>query len=258
VTSCIYTGEVWHSRLTPVQHHFSYPVYFYGLDLVELPSLPGLSRLFGYNRRRIAAVHDDDYLDDAPGAIREKLRRFLDPRGLADSLHSVFLVTSARYFNYVFNPVNFYYCRRASGELGCFIAEVNNTFRERHLYILPSPRKTDAGYEAETDKAFHVSPFNDMSGRYHFSISEPAPALDIRVDIERNGQPVFLSGIRGTPVPFTAGALRGTLARHPLSAALTMPRIIGQAAVLYARKKLKVHPKPPPGSEMTIKSPDRR
>ncbi len=51
------------------------------------------------------------------------------------------LVTVARYFHYAFNPVSFYYCYDRSNALTCITAEVNNTFHEKHLYILDTPKK---------------------------------------------------------------------------------------------------------------------
>lgn len=254
MNSVIYRGEVLHSRHTPIPHRFRYPLYFYGFDLDELPSLRNSTRLFGYNRRGIVSLHDRDYLDESPGTIHDKLRRLLARHGVADNPERVFLVTSARYLNYVFNPVSFYYCYGADGNLSCFLAEVNNTFRERHLYLLPYPRRTESGFEGEARKAFHVSPFNDMDGTYRFRFSTPRPALDVHVDIRRDERIVFESCLRGHAVPFQRDNLRTTLLRHPVGAALTFPRILAQAAVLYGRKKLRVYPKPPPSSEMTIRT----
>ena len=39
MNSMIYRGKVTHARLSPVQHNFRYPVYFYAFDLDELPDL---------------------------------------------------------------------------------------------------------------------------------------------------------------------------------------------------------------------------
>ena len=110
MNSCIYHGHVSHARLTPVGHTFRYPVYFFGLDLAELPHRPEVSRWFGYNQRRPLAVHDRDYLAAGTEPILEKLGQFLHQAGVTDATARVFMVTAARYWNYVFNPVSFYYC----------------------------------------------------------------------------------------------------------------------------------------------------
>ncbi len=256
MNSCIYHGHVSHARMTPVGHTFRYPVYFFGLDLAELPRLPEVSRWFGYNQRRPLAVHDRDYLAAGPEPILEKLGHFLCQSGVTDATARVFMVTAARYWNYVFNPVSFYYCYNPAGQLRCTVAEVNNTFEERHLYILPAARPVPphAPAQFETAKAFHVSPFNDLQGTYAFNFSPPTPALAIDVNIVREGQVVFRSRLEGAPVPFTPANLRRTLVRYPLTAALTVPRIIAQAARLHFQKRLPVFTKPVPHHAMTIRT----
>lgn len=254
MNSCLYRGHVWHARLQPVLHRFQYPVFFFGLDLDELDTLPARVPLFGYNRRRLLAVHDRDYLEEGAGTIREKLQRVLAAHGLGQDLGRVFLVTAARYFNYVFNPVSFYYCFARSGELRCAVAEVNNTFRERHLYVLDRPQAQGAVSAFDAPKAFHVSPFNDLAGEYRFSFSAPQPEVDVRIDLVKQGEVVFRSGLRGRALPLNGRQVAATLLRHPLSAALTFPRILVQAGQLYGRKKLPVHAKPVPNSAMTIRT----
>lgn len=256
MNSCIYHGYVSHARLQPVGHTFRYPVYFFGLDLAELPALPEISRWFGYNQRRPLAVHDRDYLNEGTGTILDKLERFLNQAGVTDATARVYMVTAARYWNYVFNPVSFYYCFNQAGLLRCTVAEVNNTFQERHLYVLPTRQPVPPGVPAhfEAPKAFHVSPFNDLHGTYAFNFSPPSPRLAIDVNIVRESQVVFRSRLEGTPVPFSSTNLRKTLLRYPLSAALTVPRIIAQAGRLYFQKRLPVFTKPIPQSTMTIRT----
>lgn len=252
--SRIYRGFVRHARVEPVPHGFRYPLYFYGLDVDELPELARRIPWFGYNRRRLVAIHDRDYLDRSPGTIRDKLLRFLRAQGLHEDVAGIYLVTSARYFNYVFNPVSFYYCYGADGTLRCTVAEVNNTFGERHLYVLPMGGAGHAAAQGSAPKAFHVSPFNDMEGDYTFSFSAPSPQLDVRVDLLKQGRVVFRSQLAGDALPFTARNLAATLARYPFAAALTFPRIVAQAARLYFRRRLGVFRKPPPSSALTIRT----
>lgn len=243
-----------HARLEPTRHAFAYPVYFLGLDLDELPELAGRVRGFGYNRAGLLSIRDRDYLDEAAGTIREKLQRFLRTLHRGDEVARVFLVTAARYLNYAFNPVSFYYCYGTDGALLCAVAEVNNTFKERHLYLLDRPRFEGETAHFQAAKSFHVSPFNDRQGEYAFTFSPPQPHLDVRVDIVRDGRVVFKSKMEGKALPLDTKHLAGTVARYPLSALMTMPRIMTQAAELYFRRKLPVFTKPAPASAMTIRT----
>ena len=193
MNSLIYQGEVSHARLTPVEHSFRYPVYFYAFDLDELPELARQNPLFGYNQLRPVAIHDQDYLHPGEVPLREKLAKVLQDAAITSHPERVLLVTSARYFNYVFNPVSFFYCYGATGEILCVLAQVNNTFGEMHLYLLSTPEEgtADDRLAFSADKQFHVSPFFSRAGRYDFRLSEPKDRLDNRIHYHQAEQLVL-------------------------------------------------------------------
>ena len=252
--SKLFSGFVEHTRFEPVRHEFRYPLYVYGFDLDELTGLDRNLPLFGYNRFRPVSLHDADYLDEKPGSIKEKLTSFLAADGSEAPVSSVFLITSARYFNYAFNPVSFYYCVNHQGDIVRMAVEVNNTFGERHLYI---PRQqdghADTGMPYYATKAFHVSPFNNLEGEYEFSFSSLNGDLDIKIKLVREGSEVFTARLWGKPLPLTAANQLKVVLRHPAIPYLTKPRIFMEAARLYLQKHMKYHPKPEPISPMTIK-----
>jgi cyclopropane-fatty-acyl-phospholipid synthase len=246
VNSRIYSGKVMHARRNPVEHRWLFPFYFYAIDLDELPELDRTVRGFGYNHWRPVCLREQDYLRGS-GPFREQLSEFIDVR----EVDRIILVTVARFLARVFNPVSFYYCLRHDGSPACIVAEVNNTFGERHLYLLEG----GAGFPLRRrhDKQFHVSPFNDMSGHYEFEFSKAGDDLDIGIRLVRNGSVVLDAAMWGSGQPLTTGSLWRTVLRHPLTAGLTMPRILWQAALLHFRMKLPVFHKPAPASIMTIK-----
>lgn len=255
MNSMIYQGEVKHARLSPVQHNFRYPVYFYVFDLDELPELARNNPLFGYNQLRPVAIHDKDYLRIGNEPIREKLGQLLLKLEISVAVGKVMLVTSARYFNYIFNPVSFFYCYAPSGELLCVLAQVNNTFGEMHLYLLTKPEaKADDGRLVYSNpKQFHVSPFFTREGRYQFLLTEAELSLDNQINFYQDEQLVIIARLQGQAEPLTTGNLLRTILKHPLSASLTMPRILWQAAKLYWQRRLPVYTKPAPDHAMTIR-----
>lgn len=246
MNSRIYNGHVMHARRSPVEHEWVFPFYFYSIDLDELPGLSRSVRGFRHNRWAPVSLRDDDYLRGS-GPLRERLGEFTDTSGL----ERIMLVTVARFMTRVFNPVSFYYGLRADGSAACLAAEVNNTFCERHLYLLEGG-DTYPVY-CSHDKGFHVSPFNDMLGRYDFIFSEPGEFLKIAIRLVREGETVMDAAMWGAGLPLTTANLWKTVLRHPFTAASTMPRILWQAALLRYRRKLPVFRKPAPSSPMTIK-----
>ena len=264
INSKILIGKVMHARLSPLRHEFSYPLYLYSFDLDELPELAERYWWFGHNKIRPISIHDKDYLasrvsgylDHNPPAeessLRERLEHYLKLSGFLLKPHKVILLTGARYFNYVFNPVSFFYCYALDGSLQCVVTEINNTFDERHIYVVPT-REGEAAPAGVQPKSFHVSPFNDMEGDYNFKFADIESEFDIKINISKQGKEVFISRLWGEAKPLTSWAMFTTLVRFPFSAALSMPRILWQAAKLRFIKKLPVFTKPAPTSSLTLK-----
>lgn len=256
MNSRVYRGRIFHSRLKPVRHDFSYPVYFYLFDLDELEELSRRIPFFSLNRWNLVSLHDSDYLTAGPGSIREKLLGLLKERGVREEIGRVELVTTARFLGYVFNPASFFYCYSRDGRLAATAAQVNNTFGETHFYVTPvSAECAAAGGAArfETEKAFHVSPFFDRKGAYEFKYSPSGDRLEIHVNLKKEGEYALVSYMKGEGRPLTAPNLLATLAAYPLTVFLTLPRIHWQAVKLYFGKKLPVYSKPVPDGPDTLR-----
>ncbi len=242
--SHFYLGKVWHHRETPVSHGFSYPVFALAVDLDELEELDRSIWGFGYNRFNLLSLYDRDYLP-GPGTIREKYFTLTGKHEEAQAVEKIVLVTTPRYFNYVFNPVSFYYGLDGQGRLRCVVAEVHNTFSECHVYVLGrSGNNLTWPATFRNAKEFYVSPFNDMRGEYAFRLGPLSAALDIRVDLWRNGNVVLKASWSGQALPMERNALCHLLARRPLAAIMAMPRITYEAIRLYYGKKLALTSRP--------------
>ncbi len=253
--SKIYRGAVTHERIRPQHHAFTYPMTFFGFDLAELPTLEESASLFGYNQARPLQVRDRDYLRGARQAISQQLKEFLPAE---EPGQRTVLISSPKYFGYAFNPVNFY-LRLAGEELLAVVVEVNNTFGDRHIYPLPELQAVGRSkWTARCAKDFHVSPFNDRSGEYHFSFRIEAGEIFLGVDLWREGACVMKTWMQGKSLPLSNRRIARYALLHPLDTALnSMPRILWQAALLYYRKKMQVYQRPSPDSPDTVIDRDR-
>jgi cyclopropane-fatty-acyl-phospholipid synthase len=249
--AAIYPGRVMHARLGAVEHRFDYPVWYLAVDLDALPSLSRSSWLFAYNRPALFSLRDADYLD-GEGSLRSRVDRHLAARGLKAA--RVTLLTVPRFLGWVFNPVSFYYAYDEDGRLLAALAEVNNTFSEKHLYLLDRlSLGADGTARGVADKDFHVSPFYDRRGDYAFRFAPLGAGMDIGIDIKREDGVAFVSRLQGTGRPFSDAGLIKVLIQRPLAALLTYPRILWQAALLHYRKRLPVFTKPYAESVMTLR-----
>ena len=253
--SRIFEGYVEHIRYKPVWHRLNYPLYFYCFDLDELDELDQKIPLFGYNRLRPVSLYDRDYLSEGSATIKEKLLTYLTDAGCADGIARISIITSARYLTSVFNPVSFYYCYAGDDTVLSCVAEVNNTYGERHIYVLKNGYSKGSEYPLHftTKKAFHVSPFNDLKGSYEMTFSPVADEVEIHVDLYRSGVKIFGAKLMGKAREFTLRNQVTILFKHPLIPHLTRPRIYFEAAKLHFGRRLGMHDKPAPSSAMTIR-----
>jgi DUF1365 family protein len=132
------------------------------------------------NRFGLLAFHDRDHGDGGADALAW-IEALLASEGVADADGEIWLHTYPRVLGYVFKPVSFWYCHRADGSLAAVVAEVNNTFGERHCYLLDEPGLA-WGRELRARKVFHVSPFCQVEGRYRFRFMRTAERTVARID----------------------------------------------------------------------------
>ena len=215
MTARLYQCRITHARTAPIRNVFSYRGYLW---LVDLDRLPRARLLTGFSAR--------DHLGDPRRGIRDNLDRFLAGRGV-DRPHRVMMLANARVLGYVFNPLTVYWCHRADGTLACVVAEVHNTYGQRHAYLL----HTDDRGRAQVPKEFYVSPYYPVDGRYRMSLPSPDARLALSVVLDRPDGLPFSASVRGRSVPATARALTGA----GLSTAAVAARIRWQGYKLYLR-----------------------
>ena len=206
MTARLYECRITHARTVPLRNIFTYRTYLWLVDLDHLPR-PRRS-----GPRRLARFQARDHLGDPRRSIRENLDRFLAGHGIDLGGGRVTMLAHARVLGYVFNPLTVYWCHRADGTLACVVAEVHNTYRQRHAYLL----HTDDRGRAQVQKEFYVSPFYPVDGRYRMSLPEPEARLALSVVLGRPDGPSFAASVHGRGVPATVRALIGAAVTAPL------------------------------------------
>lgn len=224
-------GRVWHKRLRPVLHEFAYPAVFLMLPLRSLRDTPcpALSR----NRRALFSFHDADHGEGGPDALAW-LDATLQREGIV-AAGEVWLLTLPRVLGYAFKPVSFWWAHRTDGSLAAVVAEVNNTFGERHCYLLE-------GEQACAAKVMHVSPFCEPRGAYRFRLHHRPERgwVQARVDHDDEAGPLLHTSIGGHLQPLTRVLVRALLWRAPGAALAVSLRIHWQALRLWL-KRVPVH-----------------
>ena len=242
-------GRVMHVRLRPFVHRFVYRVFCLRLRIDRPTALARYtSWLFGFECARPISFRSRDHGARDGTDLMQWLTRTLEASDVRFDIGAVWLQCFPRVLGYVFNPVSFWLVHDRDGALRAVLAEVNNTFGQRHQYVLTAPNlePLDAHAKLGCQKVFHVSPFCDVQGRYQFAIDERAGQPRLAIDYfddEQQQQPLLRTAIVVQPQPLRTRALLGAFLTMPMMTLGVMLRIHVQAFKLW-RSGAKYRPVP--------------
>jgi DUF1365 family protein len=237
-------GQTWHGRKGAVENAFRYGVDYLLLDAEATPRAP---RLFGRNRAGLMSLHDSDH-GGAPGKGRGAVwvREVLAAHGLPAPAR-IELLAQPRVLGHVFNPVSFWICRDEEGTVPVIIAEVTNTYGDRHSYLC---HRDDHAPIMATDrlharKCFHVSPFQPVEGQYEFRFDLRADRIGIWIDLTA-GNGGVVATLTGPVAPLRLRGILGAALRRPFGSRRVLALIHWQALRLWWKgARFRSRPAPP-------------
>ena len=234
--SCIYECKLKHVRTKPKENRFTFSVFMFYIDLDELDKISGFS-FFSVNRWNIFSFYDDDHFkflkqkgisekiakenvdfhkEKYSGSTKDKMKTMISELKLGFEPHKIFLLTNARNFGYVFNPVSFYYCFDNRGKLRAMFSEVNNTFGEQKMYytIIRDPDKKI--FTDKQRKNYYISPFVDYDTDIHWKFNVPGKHLYMEVDSKKGNDSHLCAEVKGRRKDLTGAKLFYLNLRYPL------------------------------------------
>jgi uncharacterized protein len=246
-------GVVRHKRLRPREHAFAYPTYFLMLPMRSLDAakLANVSSALKRNRFALLSFYDRDHGQGGADALAW-LDALLQSEGITDAQGEAWLHTYPRVLGHVFKPVSFWYCHRLDGALAAIVVEVNNTFGERHCYLLAGPDLA-YGRELQARKVFHVSPFCQVQGRYRFRFMRTGPTKGMacgdetqathavartvaRIDHDDEQGALLQTSVSGELQTLTPQAIRAAFFGMPMMSLGVLLRIHWQALRLWFKQ----------------------
>ncbi len=244
-------ARIFHERVRPRNNRFSYGALYCVLPLEELAVRRG--GWMALNRFGLFSIHEKDYGD--PGQTPAfHIKKVLDAHGLVEADGEVRLMTLPRILGYGFNPVSFWLAHDLSGGLRAVLAEVNNTFGERHSYLCfhADHRVIAPGDRLEARKVFHVSPFIAVEGNYAFRFVIAQDGVAIAIDLSDDDGLLLRTSVGGRLVPLTPSHLLRVLARNPLYPFKVIGLIHYQAVKLFLKGIRHFNKPPPPEERVTV------
>ena len=241
-------GQTTHARRGSIRNAFRYGVDYVMID----PLSHAAPTLFSRNGFNLASVNDRNH-GGPIGAGRGLpwAQQVFAEAGLELQGVQILLLTQPSFLWYSFNPVSFWIAMEGE-QVRAVIAEVSNTFGDRHSYLchLDGFAPISARDEITARKIFHVSPFQQIAGgyRFHFDIRPDRIAIRIALEDDKDGVIATLFGRRQ---PLRNRSLLRASLRRPLGAFRTIALIHWQALKLTL-KGAPYHRRPqPPNQEVS-------
>ena len=237
-------GTTFHGRKGAVDNAFRYSVDYVLLDAERETTAPAL---FRRNRPGLFSLFDRDHggaVGKGTGAIW--VRNVLYQDGFID-IGRIELLAQPRVLGHVFNPVSFWLIHDPEGALRAVIAEVTNTYGDRHSYLCRNdgfraitPRDT-----IRSRKIFHVSPFQPVQGDYAFRFDINDDRIGIWIDFTA-GNGGLLATLTGPRRTLTNRAILSCLLCRPMGSRRVLGLIHWQALKLWWKGAgFRCRPEPP-------------
>jgi uncharacterized protein len=198
-------GEVRHARFHPIRHSFRYRAHQWLLDADHPQVTSGLLRA-------LVSFEARDHLGSATASLGDNVRSFVAAQGMPWTAHRIVMLANARTLGYVFDPLTVYWCYAADGSLEGVLAEVHNTYGERHGYVV----EVDNHGVGSTDKKFYVSPFFGVFGQYQLKFRHVGDQVGAFVTLKQDGRVVFTGSFTGHALPVTNRRILGVALTQPL------------------------------------------
>jgi uncharacterized protein len=213
VSPAVVRATVHHRRTRPFDYSFEHRTTSWLVDARDP------DRAFPRWLRRFASIRGADHLRPGPGTLTEKLQHLLREQQLDWSAHTVKVLVGARTAGYVFNPLTTWFCFGPDGALEGILAEVHNTYGERHVYPMPAKEaKRPHSLTTAVSKEMYVSPFFAVEGRYDVRARLTDDDVAVAITLTQCEEQVFSGSVHGPLVPATRGAVLRALLRDPFAA----------------------------------------
>ena len=232
MNSCIYNGEVTHTRFKPVRHFLKYKTFSLLIDLDEINLLDKSIGIFSHNKFNIFSFYDKDHGDRDGGNLKDWVISNLKKFQIKENITNIKVLCYPRILGYVFNPLSIFYCYEKDKLVAIFY-EVKNTFNEQHTYIFKI--KNNEEIIQKCRKKFYVSPFMDMETFYNFKLLNPNDKLSVFIKQTDADGTILTATQTGDKKEFSFKQLAINFFKYPLMTIKIIGSIHYEALLLWKK-----------------------
>ncbi len=232
MNSCIYNGEVTHTRFKPVRHFLKYKTFSLLIDLDEINELDSRISIFSYNKFNVFSFYDKDHGERDGSNLKEWVLTNMRKFNIEGKINKIKILCYPRIFGYVFNPLSIFYCYERD-KLKAIFYEVKNIFNEQHTYIFKI--KNNEEITQKCKKKFYVSPFMDMETYYNFKLINPNNKLSVFIKQTDSKGTILTATQTGDKKEFNFKQLIKNFFKYPLMTIKIISSIHYEALLLWKK-----------------------
>ena len=232
MNSCIYNGEVTHTRFKPVRHFLKYKTFSLLIDLDEMNELDSRISIFSHNKFNVFSFYDKDHGERDGSNLKEWALTNIRKFNIEGKIDKIKILCYPRIFGYVFNPLSIFYCYEKD-KLKAIFYEVKNTFNEQHTYIFKI--KNNEEITQKCKKRFYVSPFMDMETYYNFKLINPNNKLSVFIKQTDSTGTILTATQTGDKKEFNFKQLIKNFFEYPLMTIKIISSIHYEALLLWKK-----------------------
>ena len=232
MNSCIYNGEVTHTRFKPVRHFLKYKTFSLLIHSDEINELDSRIRIFSHNKFNVFSFYDKDHGERDGSNLKEWVLTNIRKFNIEGKINKIKILCYPRIFGYVFNPLSIFYCYE-SDKLKAIFYEVKNTFNEQHTYIFKIKNNDEITQKCK--KRFYVSPFMDMETYYNFKLINPNNKLSVFIKQTDSTGTILTATQTGEKKEFNFKQLIKNFFKYPLMTIKIISSIHYEALLLWKK-----------------------
>ncbi len=198
-------AKIMHKRNFPKKNFFCYNSTYINLPIFTQSNFnmeATKNKIFSINKFNIFSFYEKDHAQRTPNSnITQWALEIFEKIGInKNNISKITITTHPRCLGFVFNPVSFYFCYNLENQIIAIIAEVNNTFKQTHSYVIHEPNLTEISPNKtyQTHKEFFVSPFFEIHGQYSFRFIITKQKTQIFINYTKNNTTLLETSLIGT------------------------------------------------------------
>ncbi|SFS20231.1 DUF1365 domain-containing protein [Yoonia litorea] len=237
-------AETYHGRRGPTKNAFRYSIDYVLMDAEAEVATPAL---FSRNKGNLMSLKDSDHGGPPKSGVGAAWVRDVLAQYQITDTDRIELLAQPRVLGHVFNPVSFWLCYDKQNILRTVIAEVTNTFGDRHSYLCrhEDGRPITKDETISAQKLMHVSPFQPIAGGYTFRFDIQEDRIGIWIDYSR-GEGGLIATLTGPRKQITNAAILRAALRRPFGSRRVLALIHWQALKLWFKgATFRSQPAPP-------------